>query len=207
VTITTKGPNPGTGGAARQAGAEKRSPWLPLTLPIAGIVFAGIAGRKLSRRSALAALCVSLVLLAFMVACGGGGNSNPPPPVISVTVSPSTTVNLYAKVSNAWPVALTQQQFTAVVHNSTNQTVTWAVTGGDPNGTIDANTGLYTAPAAVPNPTNVTVTAKAQADTTKSGTGRVSILTPTTLGNFPGITVRATEGVVNHSQNVTLVVQ
>jgi hypothetical protein len=84
--------------------------------------------------------------------------------------------------------------------------VTWAVTGGDVNGTIDAN-GLYTAPVAVPNPTNVTVTAKAQADTTKSGTGRVSILTPTTPGNFGGITVTATEGVVNHSQNVTLVVQ
>jgi len=99
----------------------------------------------------MAGMCVSFVLLAFLVACGGGGSSPPPPP-ISVTVSPSTTVNLYAnEAGNAWPANLTQQQFTAVVNNSTNQSVTWAVTGGAANGSIDSN-GLYTAPALVPNP-------------------------------------------------------
>ncbi len=36
--------------------------------------------------------------------------------------------------------------------------MTWAVTGGTGSGTIDAN-GLYTAPATVPNPAAVTVTA------------------------------------------------
>jgi hypothetical protein len=151
-------------------------------------------------------MCVSFVLLAFLVACGGGGSSPPPPP-ISVTVSPSTTVNLYAnEAGNAWPANLTQQQFTAVVNNSTNQSVTWAVTGGAANGSIDAN-GLYTAPAVVPNPTAVTVMATAAADTSKSGTGKLNILTPTVLGTFPSISVTATEGVVSHSQNVSLTVQ
>jgi hypothetical protein len=32
-------------------------------------------------------------------------------------------------------------------------------------------------------------------------------LTPTILGTFPSITVTATEGIVSHSQNVSLTVQ
>jgi hypothetical protein len=207
LTITTAGPNTGTG-TSRSQRADKRSPRLPLTLPIAGIIMAGIAGRRVSRRSAMAGMCVSFVLLALLVACGGGSSSPPPPPPpISVTVSPSTTVNLYAnEAGNAWPANLTQQQFTAVVNNSTNQSVTWAVTGGAANGSIDSN-GLYTAPAVVPNPATVTVKATAAADTSKSGTGKLNILTPTVLGTFPSISVTATEGVVSHAQNVSLTVQ
>jgi hypothetical protein len=206
LTITTKGPNTGAGSAAQRR-ADQRSPWLPLTFPIAGIVLAGIVGRRLSRHSAIAGLFVPLALLGVLVACGGGGSSGPPPPPpISVTASPSTTVNLYAnEAGNAWPVNLTQQQFTAVVSNSTNQSVTWAVTGGAGNGSIDSN-GLYTAPPAVPNPAAVTVTATAAAGGT-NGTGRLTILTPTVLGTFPNITVSATEGVVTRSQTVSLTVQ
>jgi hypothetical protein len=206
LTITTQGPNPGTG-TNRSQRADERSPWLPLTLPIAGIVMVGIAGRRVSRHSAVAGLCVSLALLGLLVACGGGSSGPPPPPAISVTVSPSTTVNLYAnEAGNTWPANLTQQQFTPTVHNSTNQNVTWAVTGGAGNGSIDA-TGLYTAPTVVPNPAAVTLTATAAADATKSGTGRISIQTPTVLGTFPSITVSATEGVVTHSQTVSLTVR
>jgi len=206
VTITTKGPNTGTG-TSRSQRADKQSPWLPLTLPIAGIIMVGITGKRVSRRSAMAGMCVSFVLLALLVACGGGSSAPPPPPPISVTVSPSTTVNLYAnETGNAWPPNLTQQQFTAVVNNSTNQSVTWAVTGGAANGSIDATSGLYTAPPVVPNPAAVTVKATAAADTSKSGTGKLNILTPTVLGTFPSISVTATEGVVSHSQNVSLTV-
>ena len=204
LTITTKGPNPGTGTLQRRA--DGRSPWLPMTLPIAGIIMVGFVGRKVSRHSAIAGLCVALALLGLLVACGGGSSSGPPPPpAVSVTVTPGTTVSLYAnEAGNAWPANLTQQQFTAVVNNSTNQTVTWAVTGGAANGSVDA-TGLYSAPTAVPNPANVTVTATAQAGGTP-GTGKVSILTPTVLGTFPSITVTATEGVVSQSQTVSLTV-
>ncbi len=203
LTITTAGPNQGTG-TSRTRRADGRTPWLPLTWPLAGIVLAGIAGRRMSRHSALAGICVSLALLGLLVACGGSSNSGPPPPV-SVTVTPTTTVNLYAnETGNQWPANLTQQKFNATVNNSSNQTVTWAVTGGAANGTVD-NTGLYTSPPTVPNPANITVTATAAAGGTP-GTGKVSILTPTVLGTFPNITVTATEGVVAHSQNVTLTV-
>lgn len=127
-------------------------------------------------------------------------------PAVGVVVAPSTT-SLYADVpGNAWPVDATQRQFTATVNNAANQTATWAVAGGSANGTIDAN-GIYSAPASVPNPADVTITATSQADGTKSGSGTLTILTPTKLGTYPNITVSATEGVVAHSQMVTLTVQ
>jgi subtilase family serine protease len=206
MTITTAGPNTGTG-AAVQRRADKRSPWLPLALPIAGMVMVGLVGRRVSKYSAVAGLCVSLALLGLMAACGGGSSSPPPPPAITVTVTPSTTVNLYAKESSAWPANLTQQKFSATVNNDTNQTVTWAVTGGGANGangTIDSS-GNYTAPASVPSPALVTVTATSP-DTAQPGTGKVNIQTPTALGMFT-VTVTATEAGTPRSPTVQLTVQ
>jgi len=203
LQIATKGPNTGMPSAIRRR-ADKRAPWLPLALPIAGMVMVGLVGRKVSKHSVVAGLCVSLALFGLMVACGGG-SSTPPPPVISVTVTPSTTVNLYAnEANNTWPANLTQQKFSATVNNDTNQAVTWAVTGGNANGTIDA-TGLYTAPATVPNPASVTVTATS-ADATQPGTGMVNIQTPTAVKTFT-VTVTATEAGVVKSPTVTLTVQ
>lgn len=87
---------------------------------------------------------------------------------ISVSISP-----LNANVSvNA------TQQFTASVQNTTNTAVTWSLGGagcsGATCGTI-ANTGLYTAPSAVPNPATVTVTATSQANTGKSASATITI--------------------------------
>src|SRR5208283_6154129 len=82
---------------------------------------------------------------------------------ISVSVSPAT----------AQVVTGAQQQFTANVTGTSNQSVTWSLSGagcsGSSCGTI-TTAGLYTAPSAVPNPAKVTVTATSQADTSKSGT-------------------------------------
>ena len=48
----------------------------------------------------------------------------------------SGTAALFAsEAGNSWPAVVTQQQFTATVNGSTNQNVTWAVTGGSANGT------------------------------------------------------------------------
>ncbi len=192
MTVTTAGPNPGTGAALRYR-ADNRSPWLPVTLPIAGVVMLGLmrgkVSRKVSKRSAIALLCFSLALLGFMLACGGGSSTTTTP--VSVTVTPSSTVQLYAnEAGNAWLASATQQQFSATVNNSTNQNVTWAV-AASADGTV-SSTGLYTAPATVPSPATVSVTATAAADTTKSGSGTVDILTPTAVGTFT-VTVTATE--------------
>ena len=72
------------------------------------------------------------------------------------------------------------QAFTATVANSSNGSVTWQVggiSGGNATlGTISA-AGLYTAPAVVPSPAQVTVSAVAAADTTKSAAASVTVVT------------------------------
>ncbi len=115
-----------------------------------------------------------------------------------VTVSPAS-VNLFAdELGNSWPAGLTQQQFTA------NQSVTWAVTGGSANGTVDG-TGLYTAPASVPNPATVTVTATTATGT--AGSASVNVKAPTAVGTSQ-ITVTATAvGGAAHGDVVTLIVR
>jgi hypothetical protein len=102
--------------------------------------------------------------------------------------------------SNGWPPQT--QQLTATVNNAGNTAVDWTVSGG---GSVGAS-GLYTAPATVPNPTAVQVMATSQADAAKSGNTVVNILTPTALGTFT-VTVTATEGGVSRAQAVTLTVQ
>jgi hypothetical protein len=103
-------------------------------------------------------------------------------------------------------VGVTQKQFAATVNNSSNQSVTWTVTGGSANGTIDG-TGLYTTPVTVPSPAAVKVTATAAADATKSGSATVNVATPTGLGTSQ-ITVTATAaGGAAHGDVVTLIVR
>ena len=74
------------------------------------------------------------------------------------------------------------QQFTATVSNTSNTAVTWLVNGtvgGDSTlGTI-SSTGLYTAPSSVPSPSSVTVTAQSVADTSKSASANVSVVSST----------------------------
>ena len=99
---------------------------------------------------------------------------------VSVAVSPAT-----ASVATA-----ATQQFNATVSYASNTSVTWQVnnvTGGNSTvGTISTS-GLYTAPAAVPNPATVTVKAVSVADSTKSATASVTVTT--VLSAAPGVGV------------------
>ena len=112
------------------------------------------------------------VLLTF--GCSGNNtNSNTPPPVaVSVTGVPQTRIG-------------TTVQFTATVTGTSNSAVTWqvnGVTGGSAaTGTISA-TGLYTAPATLPSPNTVTISAVSAAVSTP-GT-----LTETILNPIPALT-------------------
>lgn len=74
----------------------------------------------------------------------------------------------------------------ANVQNAANSAVSWQVngkTGGD-LATVGAisSTGVYTAPAAVPNSNPVTVTAVLQSDPTKSGSASVTVTPPSIQG-------------------------
>ena len=186
LTIKTTGPNTIAVRAQRQR-ADNRSPWLPLALPLAGIVMVGLVGRKMSRCSAIAGLCVSLVLLGLLLACGSSNT----PPAVGISVSPSgATVFPSGPTGGTWPPQTAT--FTATVTNNTNTAVNWSVSPATA-GSITSG-GVYTAPTiAAGLPGSATITATSQADSTKTASATVTI-TPTTVpGSYP-ITVTATEG-------------
>jgi large repetitive protein len=192
LTIATSGPNSGTV-KPQQRRAENRSPWLPLTLPLAGIVMVGFARRKMSRGATVAGMCLMLVLAGFLIACG----SSSPVSITSVTGSSSSIFPQNTGWTNATAT------FTAVLANdSGNKGVTWAVTTANGGSIVSADPthGTYTPPTiAVGLPTNVTITATAVADTSKTGTASIS-LKPTTVPGSYQLTVTATEG---PTQNTT----
>ena len=132
-----------------------------------------------------AAFFAAIMCLAALavVSCGGRGvpagnlasptapasASNPGTPQgITVSVSP---------VSALLPPGVTQQ-FTALVSGTTNTAVTWSaggVNGGNATvGTISAS-GLYTAPATIPTPSEITITAVSTANSSSSGTAMVDV--------------------------------
>jgi hypothetical protein len=108
--------------------------------------------------------------ILWIAGCSGGQSSTSSgnPTGIKVSVFPSAT-----------SVVLGQMvPFSATVTGTTDTAVNWEVAGvqgGNATvGTINT-AGLYTAPNVLPNPTTVVVTAVSQADTTKTGTGRVQV--------------------------------
>ena len=117
-------------------------------------------------------IILGIVSLVFLGGCGGGMTStvsNQPPAPARVAVSPT----------RATIQAGGEQQFTATVSPiGANQAVTWSVSGSSCAGTscgmIDT-TGKYTAPATVPNPPTVVVTARSVTDSTKADTATVTI--------------------------------
>lgn len=71
------------------------------------------------------------------------------------------------------------QQFTAAVFGSSNTAVAWSVTGSGCRGTrcgTISSAGLYTAPAVVPTPNTVLVTATSLVDGTSSGSTTVQVM-------------------------------
>jgi uncharacterized protein (DUF1800 family) len=119
------------------------------------------------------------VLGLLVVGCAGvgsksGGSSPTTPPEntgVVVTVAPAT----------AMVRAGATQAFTAAVTGNANTSVTWSVNtvagGNAATGTIDAN-GTYTAPASLPSPNTITVTATSAADTTKSANSALTLENP-----------------------------
>src|ERR1035437_3252593 len=204
MTISSVGPNNGPG-SSLQHRADNRRPWLPLTLPLAGVVMVGFARRKMSRVATVAGMCLMLALAGFLIACGG---SSPPVSITSVTGS---SASIYPQ-NVGWTNATAT--FTAVLANdSGNKGVTWAVsaTGGGNPGSIastDATHATYTPPPIAAGLTSpITVTATSVADTSKTGTASIA-LNPTTLPNAGyTVTVSASEsGATSQTANVTLVV-
>jgi hypothetical protein len=217
LTISTTGPNFGTQSRPRGASIQSAAPRPAKTRPSASasvlalfslpwaIVIGMVSTRRIRRGrpqfyGAMVAVCLGLGLMA-QLSCGGLAGSSTTPPPITVTVNPGLAT-LFEDESNAWPAGACQQQFTATVNATTNQSVTWSVSGG---GTIDP-TGLYTAPTTVPNQSTATVTAISSL-AAAPGSAFVTIAPASNLGTSQ-ITVTATAvGGTVHSDIVTLIVQ
>ena len=112
-------------------------------------------------------------------------------PVTIVTPAPgggtssavSLSVTVVVAVSPAAPNIVTGQalQFTAIVTGSANQAVTWTVScaaSGAACGSIDATSGLYTAPAIPPAPDAVIVKAVPAVDKNQSSSASVTVVNP-----------------------------
>ena len=119
----------------------------------------------------------SLLLSApFFAGCAGTSAPinlpHPPAAGVQVSVSPPTA-NIRA--GDSFP-------FSAVVSGTINTAVSWSISGtaGSPPviGTISAG-GNYSAPAALPNPNAITVSATSAADASASGSSSVTLLNPT----------------------------
>ena len=124
---------------------------------------------------------------------------NPNPGLISSAALTAQIVGASAIAVAVAPASATvrgggTQSFTATVTGSTNTSVTWSVNGtaggSATTGTINS-AGLYTAPANLPTPNTVTVTASSAADATKQGNSGVTLenplpvvtaISPTTIG-------------------------
>jgi hypothetical protein len=106
------------------------------------------------------------MLFGFCAGCGAVGSSPPAP--VSITIAPSS----------AQPFPGEAVQFQASVQNASTSGITWEVNqapgGNAAVGTI-STTGLYTAPATLPSPGAVTVTAALQPALTTTASATVTI--------------------------------
>lgn len=94
---------------------------------------------------------------------------------ISQTSTVSTTISVALAPGSVTLTPSQTQTFTAAVAGTSNTAVTWSLSPSV--GSISA-AGLYTAPATVPYPNTVTITATSAANPTNSASGVVTIVPP-----------------------------
>ena len=125
------------------------------------------------------------VLALGLLGCGGySAPSQPPPTPTSVTISPTST---------SVPAGTGTQKFTAAVMNDyLNRGVTWALSGAGCSGatcgsltSMTSSSVTYNAPAAVPNPATVTLTATSINDTAKSSAATITVTSAPSPGASP----------------------
>jgi len=149
-----------------------------------------------SKRSGVQAAQMLPILFALVAcACGGIAKTTTTTPTSpsdpGSSSSGSTTVTVTPSTANVR--AGDTAQFTAMVSGNSNTAVSWSVNGTAGGsaalGTISTS-GNYTAPASLPNPNALTITATSAAVTSASASSAVTILnpTPTLSGTNPAST-------------------
>ena len=95
-----------------------------------------------------------------------------------ITLQP-VTVTVLVSPGSVTLVGGQTQQFTATVTGISQTGVTWSINPA--TGSIDPNSGLYTAPATITSSQKVTVTATSTFDTTVTGTATITLQPPATI--------------------------
>jgi hypothetical protein len=103
-----------------------------------------------------------------LAACGGGSTGSTPVPP-TPTPSASGPITIFPGTVSV-PVG-GQARFSAFLASDPAATFTWSVSSG--GGTIDSASGSYTAPASIPSPATVTITAKSSS---AAGTALVTVV-------------------------------
>ncbi len=166
--------------------------------------------RKVRASAWLIASAVALPVPFIVGGCGSGNGASSQTPTYvlpsasasaSPTASPTPTSSASAITIGVTPSAATitvggTVTFSATVSNSTNQAVTYAVTGGDAAGTI-TQAGVYTAPS---TPGVYIVTVTSQADATKTASVQVTVEAAPVVG----VSVNPVSATISTGQTVTL---
>jgi uncharacterized protein (DUF1800 family) len=119
------------------------------------------------------------ILVLLLSGCSGLGTkrSSDGSPTLPDSGGGSVTVTPGAATVRAGG----SESFAAAVSGSTNNAVTWSVNsvagGNAATGTIDAN-GMYLAPADLPTPNTITVTAVSMADTSQRASSTLTLQNP-----------------------------
>ena len=105
-----------------------------------------------------------LLTLAILISCGDDDPVEQPKPGVAVSVNPPT----------ATVIVEDSLLFTATVTGAADARVSWTI---EPQGTGNiSDSGMYTAPATVPNPASVTVRATSVADNQAGGTATATVV-------------------------------
>lgn len=146
------------------------------------------------KKTAMKIVLVAFIVLTLLSACGLKEILDREP--VLVTITPDI----------AHVVVKQSIQFTADVFNSTNGAVTWTLSGtgcsGAACGTL-GDSGLYSAPATVPNPATVTVKATSVADTSKWASAEVTIIPDINLWAWISGSDEANQGSVYGTKGVS----
>jgi DNA-binding beta-propeller fold protein YncE len=101
---------------------------------------------------------------------------------ISISISPTTATIGTTEHFDNFVATVNNPGCTTSLTTDPCRKVTWSVPTTTPagtDGTIDPNSGKYTAPGTAPNPSTVTITATSVADTTVTATATITIVTAT----------------------------
>lgn len=165
--------------------------------------------RGVDRTDVAAISAIVILAVAILCGCGGGSSTSPAPPAsVSVALTPNTATVPASQTTS----------FTATVSNDpSNHGTSWTLSGtgctgaacGFLSGTTAAsgNAVTYTAPAAVPNPPMVTLTATSVDDSTKSAKATITLTNSNASAISVGVAPTMASVAVNSTQAFSATLQ